>query len=51
MTWILVLIGVVVGWAIAERRNMRRDLELWRILKPEIANTAAPTTTELEGFT
>jgi len=50
MTGIIVLIGVAVGWAIAERRNRRRDLELWRIVKPEISNTAAPTTIELRTY-
>jgi len=48
MTGILVLIGVAVGWAIAERRHRRLEADLWRLVKPEIANTAAPTTTELK---
>jgi hypothetical protein len=51
MTEILVLLGVAVGWAITERRHRRLEADLWRIVKPGIANTAAPTTTELEGST
>ena len=48
MTGWLFVAGVVVGWVLAEIRLARLAAALWERLKPQISNTAAPTTAELE---
>lgn len=44
MTGLLTLVGVVIGWAIAQATAPSVDIEL-----PRIHNTTPPTTAELAG--
>lgn len=43
----LILSGIALGLTIATIQRQHADRELFEILKPHIANTAAPTTSEL----
>lgn len=47
MTVIAPLIGIIIGYALIELNNRRRDARLAHILRSQIANTNPPTTAEL----